>query len=168
MSNLNERVNRGQPSKLEIPNYHHEVVQNKQASKMSSPLLTVHSTNGLKLEGPCHLDLASFKKNNESDRKLNSKSQEINIKMSQSNLSDNGTQKFAQPPSVISYQGAQNFRFYKKLGEGAVGEVWSVAHKQTTEIFAIKKVSKHLAKIVSTAFQVFILRHISSDGLHFS
>lgn len=155
MSNLNERVNRGQPSKLEIPSYHHEVVQhNKPTSKMSSPLLTVRSTNGLKLEGPCHLDLASIKKDTEGDRNLDNKSQQINIKMSQSNLSDNGTQKFAQPPSVISYQGAQNFRFYKKLGEGAVGEVWSVAHKQTTEIFAIKKVSKHLAKIVSTAFHV--------------
>jgi serine/threonine protein kinase len=59
----------------------------------------------------------------------------------------------------ISYQGAQNFRFFKKLGEGAVGEVYQVAHKQTNEIFAIKRVNKHLAKIVSTTFHNFISRH---------
>ena len=124
-----------------------------QTSKMSSPLLTVRSTNGLKIAAPCQLDLSSINKDNEGDRNLDNKSQQINIKISQSNHSENGTQKCAQPPSIISYQGAQNFRFYKKLGEGAVGEVYTAAHKQTNEIFAIKRVSKHLAKIVSTSFQ---------------
>ena len=66
---------------------------------------------------------------------------------------------------MISYQGAQNFRFYKKLGEGAVGEVYTAAHKQTNEIFAIKRVSKHLAKIVSTAFQDFILNVLPGMGM---
>lgn len=57
-------------------------------------------------------------------------------------------------------QGAENYKFFKKLGEGAVGEVYAVAHKQTKEIFAIKRVNKHLAKIREQTDEVINERNI--------
>jgi serine/threonine protein kinase len=49
----------------------------------------------------------------------------------------------------VQYQGAANYKFRKILGEGAVGEVWEVIHKETQELYAIKRVNKHQAKLVS-------------------
>jgi serine/threonine protein kinase len=49
----------------------------------------------------------------------------------------------------VSYKGAANFKIRAKIGEGAVGEVYQVIHKQTTEIFALKRVSKIKASMVS-------------------
>ena len=40
------------------------------------------------------------------------------------------------------------------LGEGAVGEVWEVIHKQTQELFAVKKINKHQAKLVSRNIKI--------------
>ena len=51
--------------------------------------------------------------------------------------------------SKTQYSGAAHYKFRKILGEGAVGEVWEVVHKQTQELFAIKRVSKQQAKLVS-------------------
>mmetsp|Transcript_42602 Transcript_42602/g.65333 ORF Transcript_42602/g.65333 Transcript_42602/m.65333 type:complete len:122 (-) Transcript_42602:1623-1988(-) len=47
------------------------------------------------------------------------------------------------------YQGAANYKFKNKIGEGAVGEVYQVIHKQTSELFALKRVNKHQAELVS-------------------
>lgn len=52
-------------------------------------------------------------------------------------------------PTPILYKGAANFKLYSKMGEGAVGEVFHVAHKRTCEIFALKRVNKIQAEMVS-------------------
>lgn len=49
----------------------------------------------------------------------------------------------------MSYKGAANYKLHSKLGEGAVGEVFRVAHKQTQELYALKRVSKITATMVS-------------------
>ncbi len=49
----------------------------------------------------------------------------------------------------MSYKGAANFKIRAKMGVGAVGEVYQVVHKTTSEIFALKRVSKVQATRVS-------------------
>ena len=53
------------------------------------------------------------------------------------------------PMRATSYKGAALFKQQIKLGEGAVGEVWRVMHKQTNELYALKQVSKISANMVS-------------------
>jgi len=50
------------------------------------------------------------------------------------------TNKFTK--TAIVYKGASNYKLQSKLGEGAVGEVFRVVHKQTQELYALKRVSK--------------------------
>ena len=49
----------------------------------------------------------------------------------------------------IQYKGANNYKFKAQIGEGAVGKVFQVIHNQTSELFALKRVSKQQAKLVS-------------------
>ena len=42
----------------------------------------------------------------------------------------------------VNYKGASNYSFKAKIGEGAVGKVFQVFHKQTQELFALKRISK--------------------------
>lgn len=58
--------------------------------------------------------------------------------------------------AVISYQGAANYKVQVKLGEGAVGEVYRVMHKQTKELYALKRVSKISATMVSIHNHILI------------
>lgn len=51
--------------------------------------------------------------------------------------------------TAIVYKGASNYKLHTKLGEGAVGEVFRVVHKQTQELYALKRVSKISATMVS-------------------
>jgi hypothetical protein len=53
------------------------------------------------------------------------------------------------PSPMISYKGAAHYRIRAKMGEGAVGEVYQVIHKQTCEVFALKRVNKMTASMVS-------------------
>ena len=48
-----------------------------------------------------------------------------------------------------NYKGAANFKVRVRIGEGAVGEVYQVVHKQTQELYALKRVSKIQASMVS-------------------
>ena len=57
------------------------------------------------------------------------------------------TNKFTK--TAIVYKGASNYKLQSKLGEGAVGEVFRVVHKQTQELYALKRVSKISATMVS-------------------
>jgi serine/threonine protein kinase len=66
------------------------------------------------------------------------------------------TNKFTK--TAIVYKGASNYKLQSKLGEGAVGEVFRVVHKQTQELYALKRVSKISATMVST-YYFFIMRH---------
>jgi len=50
---------------------------------------------------------------------------------------------------VVSYKGAAYFKIRARIGEGAVGEVYQVVHKKTLELFALKRVSKITAQMVS-------------------
>jgi serine/threonine protein kinase len=58
------------------------------------------------------------------------------------------TNKFTK--TAIVYKGASNYKLQSKLGEGAVGEVFRVVHKQTQELYALKRVSKISATMVSS------------------
>jgi|TARA_B110001469_G_C9369495_1_gene192743 serine/threonine protein kinase len=60
------------------------------------------------------------------------------------------TNKFTK--TAIVYKGASNYKLQSKLGEGAVGEVFRVVHKQTQELYALKRVSKISATMVSDLF----------------
>ena len=66
------------------------------------------------------------------------------------------TNKFTK--TAIVYKGASNYKLQSKLGEGAVGEVFRVVHKQTQELYALKRVSKISATMVS----IQINFHLSS------
>lgn len=63
------------------------------------------------------------------------------------------------PSPIVQYKGAANFRIRAKMGEGAVGEVYQVVHKRTLEIFALKRVNKMTASMVSVSnicFQIIL------------
>lgn len=71
------------------------------------------------------------------------------------------------PYPMVSYKGASHYRIRAKMGEGAVGEVYQVIHKQTCEVFALKRVNKMTASMVSNSnicFNGFIrLRPLATD-----
>jgi len=64
-------------------------------------------------------------------------------------VTPNSNSRLSVSPSEVNYKGAANFNIRQKLGEGAVGEVYLVVHKQTQELFALKRVSKIVASQVS-------------------
>lgn len=42
---------------------------------------------------------------------------------------------------MVSYRGGKQYKFKAQIGEGAVGKVFQVIHKDTSELFAIKRVN---------------------------
>ena len=49
-----------------------------------------------------------------------------------------------------NFKGASNFKIRRKLGDGAVGEVFLVIHNQSKQLYALKRIEKTKAQIVST------------------
>ena len=50
---------------------------------------------------------------------------------------------------TVNYKGAGNYKFKALIGEGAVGKVFQVIHNVTSELFALKRINKQQAKLVS-------------------
>lgn len=44
--------------------------------------------------------------------------------------------------SQHNYRGAKQYTFKAQIGEGAVGKVFQAIHKETSELYAIKRVNK--------------------------
>lgn len=98
----------------------------------------------------CELNTAST--NFEAKSRLEMQQNKLNLSAltpaPQSNVSPKSDNSKMTAPAV-SYKGAANFRIRAKMGEGAVGEVYQVAHKTTCELFALKRVNKIQASRVS-------------------
>jgi len=45
----------------------------------------------------------------------------------------------------VIYKGAANYKIKAMIGEGAVGKVFQVIHKETSELFALKRINKQQA-----------------------
>jgi len=74
--------------------------------------------------------------------------------------------KGEEPPIHKSH-----FNFIQKIGEGAFGEVWRVKHKETNELYAIKKVPKEKVMKILTQFRrelvlMYSLEHPYIAKLH--
>mmetsp|Transcript_42603 Transcript_42603/g.65336 ORF Transcript_42603/g.65336 Transcript_42603/m.65336 type:complete len:216 (-) Transcript_42603:1409-2056(-) len=70
-----------------------------------------------------------------------------------------------EQPKVV-YKGATNYKFKKKIGEGAVGEVFLVIHKQSQEVFALKRIKKLVAESRGTTQEVLNERRIMTAMPH--